>query len=520
MTTIGFSRRGLRIRELWPLGAVTLAVVVLAALGHLPTWSGLVHLVALPPLDVFTDLRVLLPAAGSWPMFVLVLLVVLGVRVVVLAYLLGGPTRQTVGRAALFYALSFPLLLLAAALNAAAFTVLYARVFWVSVAVVALVVVTCAAAPWQGGTRLRTAFARSWRRGLRLEVLVPYAVVLVGLGVVAEVVPGTAIVLVPVSAVLTVVAIRALRGPPVHRPRAVVAGVLVGAAAVTIVLVWTRPDDDAPVAAPPQDGSLLLMAGINSSSGRGAMVEADPGALGYDCAQTHYFSYAGPGSGQPRGDALCPIRTGAPFGAEDTHRPLDEQVEAFARQTADLPPPVTVAAHSHAGWVAWQALADGVAEVDTLVLVSPFPDSVLPLPPIDPSAEDPTATPFGDVLRGLVAASDLLDFNADLEAPIANELFGSGNRVGQILSQELPHDVRSLSVTAVTDLPLMPDGRRLDVERNACPLRVAHTNMPSSAAFYAETAAFLNQEPGPSCPPWRGWGAIAFRPLGAAPAQP
>src|SRR5699024_10665728 len=143
-------------------------------------------------------------------------------------------------------------------------------------------------------------------------------------------VPGTAIVLVPVSAVLTVVAIRALRGPPVHRPRAVVAGVLVGAAAVTIVLVWTRPDDDAPVAAPTQDGSLLLMAGINSSSGRGAMGDADPGALGYDCAQPHYFSYAGPRSGQPRGDALCPIRTGAPFGAPYPPRP---PVEPPARRT-------------------------------------------------------------------------------------------------------------------------------------------------------------------------------------------
>src|SRR5690625_2655782 len=98
MTTIGFGRRGLRICELWPLGAVTLAVVVLAAVGYIPTWSGLVHLVALPLLDVFTDLRVLLPAAEAWPVFVLVLLVVLGVRVVVLAYLLGGPTP--VGRAA------------------------------------------------------------------------------------------------------------------------------------------------------------------------------------------------------------------------------------------------------------------------------------------------------------------------------------------------------------------------------------------------------------------------------------
>lgn len=87
--------------------------------------------------------------------------------------------------------------------------------------------------------------------------------------------------------------------------------------------------------------------------------------LGYDCDRTYYFSYAGPGYGQPRGEALCPIRTGAPYVSAHTQRLVDEQVRTFAEQTADLPRPLVVAGHSRGAWIAWPAWAGGHAPGST-----------------------------------------------------------------------------------------------------------------------------------------------------------
>jgi pimeloyl-ACP methyl ester carboxylesterase len=118
------------------------------------------------------------------------------------------------------------------------------------------------------------------------------------------------------------------------------------------------------------------MSGINSASGEGAIFELEPSRLGFTCDRFHYFSYAGPGDGQPQGDAACPKREGAPYEPRDTQRPFEEQVRLLAEQVAPLDPPVTVLAHSQAAWVAWHAAADGLLEdVEHLVLVGPFPSA-------------------------------------------------------------------------------------------------------------------------------------------------
>lgn len=68
-------------RQLLPLAVVAVVVTVLAAMNVLPPWPGLPHLVALPPVDLFADLRVLLTQATSGSAFVLLLALVLTVRV-------------------------------------------------------------------------------------------------------------------------------------------------------------------------------------------------------------------------------------------------------------------------------------------------------------------------------------------------------------------------------------------------------------------------------------------------------
>ncbi len=47
----------------------------------------------------------------------------------------------------------------------------------------------------------------------------------------------------------------------------------------------------------------------------------------------------------------------------------------FAEQTANLQRPLIVAAHSHAAWIAWEAVATSRARVDVLVLVGVFPET-------------------------------------------------------------------------------------------------------------------------------------------------
>ncbi|AWG98455.1 hypothetical protein [Rhodococcus ruber] len=499
----------------WPLAAAAALVVLLAVTNAVPTWPGLIHLVALPPLDQFADLRLLLSRAPSWPVFLMLLAAVSAARVALMAWLLGGLDARRLRFAALFYAVAFGPVLLAAFADATAYAVLYSRLFWPAVALVGVLVLTLGPVPWQGTVRLREALALTRRRGLRVEVTLPYCAVVLALGALAERVPVLTVPLVPVSAVTTGLAIRAMHRPALRRPGAAVSAFVAALVAVSIAFVATRGYDE-PEPGPPQPGSLLILSGINSASGRGAIHATDVHRLGYRCEQVYYFSYAGPGDGQPQRDATCPIRTGAPYGPSDTQRPFQEQVDLFVEQASGLPRPLVVAAHSHAVWVVWEAVATGRADVDALLLVGPFPSTPTGYPP--PGVNAPGRV-FADLLRLAAPATDLVRFHFDPETPAARDLLGTAGAAESVLARPLPGAVRASSLPSATDLPLMPDGRELDVERNECPARVAHPYLPESAAFEDAAIRFLNGRPPPPCPPWRDWGAVLVRPFGVPAGQ-
>lgn len=499
----------------WPLAAAAALVVLLAVTNAVPTWPGLIHLVALPPLDQFADLRLLLSRAPSWPVFLMLLAAVSAARVALMAWLLGGLDARRLRFAALFYAVAFGPVLLAAFADATAYAVLYSRLFWPAVALVGVLVLTLGPVPWQGTVRLREALALTRRRGLRVEVTLPYCAVVLALGALAERVPVLTVPLVPVSAVTTGLAIRAMHRPALRRPGAAVSAFVAALVAASIAFVATRGYDE-PEPGPPQPGSLLILSGINSASGRGAIHATDVHRLGYRCEQVYYFSYAGPGDGQPQRDATCPIRTGAPYGPSDTQRPFQEQVDLFVEQASGLPRPLVVAAHSHAVWVVWEAVATGRADVDALLLVGPFPSTPTGYPP--PGVNAPGRV-FADLLRLAAPATDLVRFHFDPETPAARDLLGTAGAAESVLARPLPGAVRASSLPSATDLPLMPDGRELDVERNECPARVAHPYLPKSAAFEDAAIRFLNGRPPPPCPPWRDWGAVLVRPFGVPAGQ-
>lgn len=150
----------------WPLAAAAALVVLLAVTNAVPTWPGLIHLVALPPLDQFADLRLLLSRAPSWPVFLMLLAAVSAARVALMAWLLGGLDARRLRFAALFYAVAFGPVLLAAFADATAYAVLYSRLFWPAVALVGVLVLTLGPVPWQGTVRLREALALTDRKSV------------------------------------------------------------------------------------------------------------------------------------------------------------------------------------------------------------------------------------------------------------------------------------------------------------------------------------------------------------------
>ncbi|WP_152514382.1 hypothetical protein [Nocardiopsis valliformis] len=503
------------------LGAVSGAVVLLAATGVLPVWPGLVHLVALPPLDLHADLRVLLTATSGPVSFVLLGAAALVARTLVLALLMGGLTRDRITLAAVFYVALVVPLLLAAQVVYISNTLMYSRLFWAGLVVVVLLFLLLAPVPWsvaayEGGARLRTAFARTWRGGLRLEVTLPYAAAVAGVGVLAHLFPALTIALVPLSAALTALALTALSRPAPARPL-----VRLTATAAVLALIaagWiTTRGTDMPRPAPPREGSIMLMSGIDSRSGVGDMFSSRTDMLGYDCDQTFYFSYAGPGDGQPQRQARCPMRTGAPYQSAHTQRPVSEQVEVFAEQVRDLPRPLVVAGHSHGAWIAWKAVATGQApEVDALVLVGPFPEST---GGYRPRGEPGPGRPASDLLHLLVPLAGEVDFTFDADAPAAYELLGTTDTPAEIFSLPLPEETRALSVTSSSDLPLKPSGWRMAVDRNTCPMRTPHAYLPTTPAYYEEVNRFLDGEPQPDCPVVFDWAAPLTVPLSTPELQ-
>lgn len=476
------------------------AAVVLALVPALPAWAGLTHLVALPPLDVFADLRLLLAWAPSHWTFWGLAVVALAARVALLAALVPVEGRARLWLALSYYAAAWPLALLAAQLSFAAHAGLYSRLFWAAVVVTGAAGLVLAAAPWTGASTLRGALSASFRSGLRVWPLAAYAVALTLVGAAAHGGgPVATASLVPASALLTAATAWWLRRPAGPRARGKALAAIAGMLAVGSLVVVTRGADAVEPASRP--GSLLVMSGINSASGQGAIFEMPPNRLGYECAQTYYYSYAGTGHGQPRGDAACPIRTGAPYRPDDTQRPFDEQVRLLAAQAEDLDPPITVAAHSQAAWVAWEAAArEGLPPDTALLLIGPFPDNPVGWPA---PGEDGPGRVGGDGFRLLAPLAGRIGFDFAVDAPLSREVLAQPRSGADIFARPLPSGVRALSLTATTDLALMPGGWRIDGAVDACPIREAHPYLPLTPALHRAAEQFFEGSEQPRCPSWR-----------------
>ena len=492
----------------WPLAVAVALVEVLAGAGVLPVWAGLAHEVALPPLGLVTDLRLLLSRAGAAPWFALGLAAALCGRVALLWSLLGW-SRRRLGQVVRFYLVALLPCALAAVLLDAGQVSLYAMLFWVGLGVLAVTALALLPLPWRAAGGLG-GLVDALRHGRRLPTVLSYLVALVVLGGATRLGrPWSALGAVVVSALLTgLVAHRLTRVG--HRPLRFRLGAVgvAAAAALTAALLPARATAGTAVA-PARSGSLLLVPGIDTWSGHGTLFNLDPRTLGYGCGATYYFSYGGAGGGVPQGGAACPIRTGAAYVRADTERPLGQLVSDFRAQLAHLPGPVTVVTHSSGSWVAWAALASsrGPTRVRDLVLLSPLTD---PLGFPTPARPGPGAV-GADGARLVTAVGRWVGFSRfRLDAPLATELFARHGALAALLARPLPPGVAALAVPAGSDVPLLAAaGTPFPRADEACPVPASHTGVATSAASAAVVNRFLAGRPPPGCPSLERWAAGA-----------
>ena len=442
------------------LGAVAAAAMGLGLLDVLPRWPGLVHAVALPPLDMAFDLRILVARAHTWPAFAVGAALSVLLRAALLAIILG-PGRADVGfarryRAALrLYVGALVPLAVAAGLEFAGLAAVYAWYVWVGLALTAAAVLL-------GSRRLARVAGRAksaWPRGLWF-----YLVALVLIGAAARSGAWASVVLVAPSAMLTWWTMRG--SVPLRRRRH---------AATAAVLAVLQVPFAAPIGAEAQRPArpvLLLIPGVDTSSGYGALYRLDPAGIGFPCERVYYYSYLGPKAPAPRapkdrtatqGEAPCPIRLHAPYVPEDTQRPLAELTAALAAQMGAIGAatggaPVVVVTHSQGAAIAWQALATGqISGVSHLITLAGFARSPVGYPPPGVAGEGRVGA---DVLRALSWVSRTLAVGTfDPDGLLARELLANPNGLESVFAQPLPEGIRTATVFTSFDVAAAPEGQ-------------------------------------------------------------
>jgi hypothetical protein len=508
----------------FPLALLTLGIVVLAAADVLPVWPGLLLAVGLPPLGLAADLRVAVTGAVSYPVFLALVVLAIGVRTLVLATMLGPLRWSTVGFVLRFQLLALPLAAVAAAASFAAGATLFYLLFWVGAVATILEALLLGAVPWTGERSVWRALVASARRGFHLGAIGAYLVALVLLGAIADLGATVATYLmVPVSAALTYGVAYTLAVEPswawLRPARGAVALAGLGAVVGLVLVVVTGPASpaDGDPLDEPRPGSLLLMSGVDSASGSGAALEIDPRTLGFTCEQTYYYSYAGVGDGQPQNDARCPIRTGAPYGPGHTFGPTDELASHFVDQVEDLAGPVTVVTHSQGIWIVWKALTDqDLPDVRHAALVGPFADNPIGYPADRAQEPGRVGTEVVDhVVGNLARPGGTSGFTYD--SPLAVELLGNPAETEEILAVPLPAHVDAVSIASTFDLPLMRRTPGLDGTVEACPVAVAHPNLPYADGFRDAVNDLLDGTDPAPCPTWRTGVGPLLRPFAAPP---
>ena len=487
----------------WPLLGAGAVVELLALSGVLPARPDLVHAISLPPLDLTFDLGALLGRATGPAWFAFGLVLAITGRATILSLMLGSLRRW-------WFALRFELVVLVPSFLAAELAycgqaVLYSALFWVGVVLAVAWTVVFAHVPWRGSSSVLSTIGSGLRDGPRLPTVLSY---LAALGVLGALVRGGGkappLIGVGVSVLLTVAAARRLSRPPTA-PMATRLAVVV-LAAVLVALSLTNTSVSVPHSAQ-RPGELVVVAGMDTSSGHGSLFSLRPSYLGFSCERTRYYSYAGPGPGAPQAQAACPITTGSRYTRVDTERPLPELVSSFRAQVDRLAPPVTVITHSSGAWVAWAAVSgDRATPVRRIVMLAPLSD---------PHGYPPPGTNAGGTvgaagMRLVVAIANWEGFSHfDPDRPLATALLGSPRAARALLERPLQRQVQALAVPSAYDLVLFSTSNPFGRAQAACALFQSHGAVSTSAAAAADADRFLSGRLQLPCARWPSWAADA-----------
>jgi hypothetical protein len=495
--------REAEVARAWPLLGAGAVVELLALSGVLPVHPDLVRALSLPPLDLTFDLGTLLSRATGPAWFALGLVLAITVRATILSLLLGSLRRW-------WFALRFELMVLVPSFLAAELTysgqsVLYSALFWVGVAVAVASTLVFAHVPWRGSPSVLSTTGSGLFGGPRLPTVLSY---LAALGVLGALVRGggqaSPLIGVVVSVVLTVAAARRLSRPPVAPMATRSAAVVLAAVLVALSLTTTRVRPPHPAQRP---GELVVVAGIDTSSGHGSLFSLRPAYFGFSCAHTLYYSYMGAGRGTPQGQAACPITTGSRYTRADTERPLPELVSSFRAQIDHLAPPVTVVTHSSGAWVAWAAVSgDRTTPVRRIVMLAPLSDPHGYPPP----GTNGAGTLGAAGMRLVVAIANWEGFSHfDPDRPLATALLGSPSAARALFERPLPQRLRALAVPSAYDLVLSSSSDPFGRAQTACALFRSHGAVAMSAAAAADADRFLSGSPQLPCARWPSWAADA-----------
>jgi hypothetical protein len=475
--------------------------------------------VGLPPLDLFADVRVLMTASPSYPVFALGVAAAVVVRSAVLAAIAGDGSRAAFVESLQFYGTALVPGLLAAGFEFSGAAALYDWYLWIGMGIALLATLVMAPGPWATGDgRKEEAPSRAGRLG----TVAGYLVALFALGALARVGGKAASVgLVVPSALLTwraEVRLQRRAGTARRVAAGVVAAALVALPVVAVIRLPNR--GPSPILRP---GSLFLVGGVDSATGSGPMFHLRPASLGYDCRQTYYFSYVGPGKGVRHAHAACPVRSGKRYSRKDTQRSLSALIATMREQLAALPGPVTIVTHSQGAWIAWASLAQAPHSrgrplpARRLVMLAPFPRGLVAYPRSGHTGPGRVGGDFLRAVSGFVRKLGIATYDPD--APLARRLLSTPGAIGRVLARRPSGRIRTVAVEPLSDLGLMPEGRSMPHASNPCPVRATHVSVVASGATAGDINRFLDGRPPAACPLGASWLAILTAPFGVPPSD-
>lgn len=149
-------------------------------------------------------------------------------------------------------------------------------------------------------------------------------------------------------------------------------------------------------------GTLLLLGGADSSSSTGALVDLEPGALGFRREQTRLLTYRA---------------SGTTYEADDTHIDLDTIATRVGAQIEEVTGPSVLLGHSQASLILDRLLRTGAILPGRSAVISPAPQ-VPPQLDVPEPGETGEGRVGGDLARGFSALLDLVGMTPyDIDSP-------------------------------------------------------------------------------------------------------